>query len=218
MMNPLIQATSTSSTPQKKGSVASTPDAKTGVFANVMKTIQKHLAPHAESHLAVKKPLTVESAKQKLANVLPAKSALVAGTSAKHLKTKTLPLVNDGLVGVQATVESKSSLLVYVPHAKQVSSKKTESILQMSDAVQAVLTQPQTSIAGQTVTTQPKTSVAGQAVATHSQVPVKDQKLAAAPQTSVVGQTVATHSQQVSVKGQKVAASPQTSVAGQAVA
>ncbi|MDQ6994357.1 MAG: flagellar hook-length control protein FliK, partial [Mariprofundaceae bacterium] len=95
---------------------------------------------------------------------------------------------------------------------------KTESILQMSDAVQAVLTQPQTSVIGQTVATQPKTSVVGQAVATHSQqVSVKGQKVATATQTSIAGQTVATHSQ-VPVKDQKLAAAPQTFVAGQAVA
>ncbi|MDQ6973468.1 MAG: hypothetical protein Q9M10_01180 [Mariprofundaceae bacterium] len=103
MMNPLSQLTPTSSTPQNGESIASTSDAKTGVFANLMETIQKHLAPSAESQSVVNQKSAVESTKKSLSSPLATEGALVTDPVANNTGGQTLAaVVSDGMGVPQA--------------------------------------------------------------------------------------------------------------------
>jgi len=117
MMNPLSQLTPTSSTSQKGESVASTPDAKKGVFASLMKTIQKHLSSVSENKAmdaTKKKVVDAGSTKTQFPHVLP----MVNTVSVAQAATVTGPIIPEI---IKAQAKGKELVALQDQTAPQVS-------------------------------------------------------------------------------------------------
>ncbi|MBL1351873.1 MAG: flagellar hook-length control protein FliK [Zetaproteobacteria bacterium] len=205
MMNPLSQLTPTSSTSQKGESVASTPDAKKGVFASLMKTIQKHLSSVSENKAmdaTKKKVVDAGSTKTQFPHVLP----MVNTVSVAQAATVTGPIIPEI---IKAQAKGKELVALQDQTAPQVSITVAQAAESLVVAAQAPTVTSQ--IAPEAVKTQVKGKdfVALQAQ-TSPQVPVTAvqaaESLVVAAQAPTVTSQIAPEAVKAQVKGENFVA------------